>query len=145
MTTKRSNQRRSVAMLAAVAVTIGVGASAASLGGLESNQLTLFDAVGTPYEVDGISLLVTNVRDRDPGPSTDLAEIVRIRMRFPMENVDGIALTIGGGPAAVYRFALCQGALKTSFGSVEDKWNSLSDRTSGKERSACVPRSGTVR
>jgi hypothetical protein len=151
MKTKRTNQRRSVASLAAVAVTIGVGASAASLGGLESNQLgadtgvvascddngidvlyrtayhrgsgqfrvnrvilrnvsvqceglpyqlTLIDAAGSPYETDGNSLLVTNIRDRDPGPGTDLAGIARIRVRFPMENVDGIALTIGGGPAA---------------------------------------------
>jgi hypothetical protein len=149
MKTKRTNQRRSVASLAAVAVTIGVGASAASLGGLESNQLgadtgvvascddngidvlyrtayhrgsgqfrvnrvilrnvsvqceglpyqlTLIDAAGTPYETDGTSLLVTNIRDRDSGP--DLAGIARIRVRFPMESVDGIALTIGGGSAA---------------------------------------------
>jgi hypothetical protein len=151
MGVKRTNHRRFLATLAAVAVTIGVGASAASLGGIESNQLgadtgvvascddngidvlyrtayhrrsgelrvnrvilrnvsaqcqglpyqlTLVGAAGTPYEVDGTSLLVTNLSDRDPGPGIDLAGISRIRVRFPMENVDGIALTIGGGPAA---------------------------------------------
>lgn len=149
---KLTNIKKQVAAVTAgLAIAGAVGASAASLGGLESDQLgadtgvvagcddngidvryrtayhrrsgqfrvnrvilrnvsaecrglpyqlALFGADGTSYEVDGNSLRVRNVRDRDPGPGTDLAGVARIRVRFPAENVDGIALVIGGGPTA---------------------------------------------
>ncbi len=58
--------------------------------------LTLFSAAGTSTETTGPAMDVRNIRDRQPGPGVDRAGIVRVRIRVPAENVDGIALVIGG-------------------------------------------------
>ncbi len=145
---KRINVKRKVAAgVVALAVTGAVGASAASLGGVDADQLgadtgivascdangidvsyqtayhrpsglfrvnqvilrsvseecagspyrlTMIDAAGTPVEESGDALDVRNIRDRQPGPGVDRAGVARIRVRFPVENVDGIAIIIGG-------------------------------------------------
>lgn len=59
-------------------------------------RLTMIDAAGTSLEESGDALDVRNIRDRQPGPGVDRAGVARIRVRFPVENVDGIAIVIGG-------------------------------------------------
>lgn len=59
-------------------------------------RLTLVDDDGTPYEVSGNSLLVTNIRDRQPGPGVDLAGVARIPVVFPAADVAAVAIVIGG-------------------------------------------------
>ncbi len=59
-------------------------------------QLTLLGNDGSTYEVSGDDLNVRNIRDRQPGPGVDMAGVARLRVRFPADNVDGLAFVIGG-------------------------------------------------
>lgn len=147
MSLRWSIHRRTAAVLLGVVAVAAVGASAASLGGLESNaigadtgivascdangmnvefrtrfhprsgvqrvdgvilhmvsetcldlpyQLTLFDDADNIVEVSGDRLRVRNIRDRQPGTGVDRAGTARIGVRFPSDDVDHIALVIGG-------------------------------------------------
>lgn len=58
-------------------------------------QLTLFDADGGSYRVNG-TLVLRNIRNR---PGQGRAGIARIRVRYSAESVDGVALLIGGTAA----------------------------------------------
>ncbi len=63
-------------------------------------KLALFSDGGSSREASGNSLDVRNIRDRQPGAGVDMAGVVRITLRVPAENVDGIALVIGGAASA---------------------------------------------
>lgn len=147
MRVRKTHRRRVTALLLGIVGAIAVGASAASLGGVDSAELgadtgvvascdsngvevryrtrfhrpsgqfrvnqviirnvsaecaglpygvTLVDDDGTPYEVRGNSLPVTNIRDRQPGPGVDMAGVARIPVVYPAAEVATIAIVIGG-------------------------------------------------
>ena len=144
-------RRKGAAVLAGLIATTVIGASAASLGGLNSDDLgadtgtvgscdtngidveyrTAYnrglggyrvnrvvlrdvsaDCIGLPYSItlaeagptgasvtaSGPALDIRNINDTDPGPGIELAGISRITVRMLVQDVDRIAITIGGVP-----------------------------------------------
>ena len=153
VTTRRSARREIVAIAVGLAATAVVGASAAGLGGLGSDQLgadtgsvagcdsdgidveyrpvfhrptqtyrvnrvvlndVSVDCIGRPWSVtvseagpggasstdEGPALVLTGIRDTDPGPGVSLSGTARARVRLVASDVGTVSVVIGGRTVA---------------------------------------------